>query len=161
MGKGILLNEWRNGLCFLSWKKNPQMHLVTFDWLLCRDPRGGSMNWLLLGEWLADSDSASVERNIISRLQNTYTVFMCPMCIPMDRGHLQMKISETNELLVLHVHLDRLNQGMVIHLEFGTWSPNKTYRLQHIRPRSFGNVCRVPAAQLNIEGISGFQSLKC
>lgn len=107
MGKGILFNEWRNGLCFLSWKKNPQMYLFAFDWLLHRDPQVDSMNYLLLREWLEDSDSASVERGIISRLQNTYT-FMCPMCIPMDRGHLQMKIGETNELLILHSHLNRL-----------------------------------------------------
>lgn len=44
----------------------------------------------------------------ISRLQKTQLLYVSHVHTHGDRGHLQMKISETNELFVLHGHLDRL-----------------------------------------------------
>lgn len=97
----------------------------------------------------------------ISRLQKTQLLYVSHVHTHGDRGHLQMKISETNELFILHGHLDRLCIKAWLFICNWDLVPKQDLLTPAYQAKELGNVCRVPVAQLNIEGMFGFQSLKC
>lgn len=90
MEKGILLNRWRYGLCFLFWKNNPQ-NALCYIWLT---PSQGPLGWqygLTPSRAMTRWSSLSLSGDKLYQHIVKDTSFMCPLCIPRDKGHLWMK----------------------------------------------------------------------